>query len=359
MIIGIVSDSHADKANALPHIMREFEKRGVEFIIHCGDIEPKHLKTELFNDLPVVCALVEGQNEKPEFTVPPRGWRFTKPEARIIDFEDIRMYVGHKRSFEFLTGSEASLIQTLNQIRMTNDCVRWVFSGHTHHQIFKQGRIIHFLNPGAVENSFDGYEFAVIDTKNEGVIFSRIPKTVPVKEQFSIGVVSDSLNISELDKDFWGKLARELQKYDVHQLIHCGNLNLEDVGREELKAFQVHYNLRPDQKNPQTPENWHLISAEEPVVEINGYYFYIQLDLSATLLEKSEFDMHMLCLNLRRKYPNISFVLCGFTNDAFLEEGEQVRILNPGDVVKDHNFAVISLPTTEITFTHVPLDPLP
>lgn len=358
MIWGIISDTHQDKMKAIPHIMAEFKKRNVEAMIHCGDIKAEHLKPELFNNFPVVCALIEEQVEETKFARPPNGWRFTKPGDRIIDIGDTRIYVGHKRSFEFLTGSEANLINTLNTIRRDHDWVRWLFSGHTHHQIFKQSPIISFVNPGAVEDSFDGYEFAIIDTETDKITFGRIPKTKPVKPGFAIGVISDSLNISELDSHFWERLAEEFKKDNIGHIIHCGNLALEDIGRQELKNFQVYYNLRPDQKDPGSPENWHLIPQDEPVVEINGYRFYIQLDLGAVLLEQSEYDMHQLCLDLRRKHPRISFILCGFTNDAFYEEGEQVRIINPGDVIKDRNFAVIFLPCTEITFSRVPVDPL-
>ena len=59
MIIGVLSDTHNDKMNVLPYVMAEFKKRNVEMIVHCGDIEPKHLKPELFNNLPVICALTE------------------------------------------------------------------------------------------------------------------------------------------------------------------------------------------------------------------------------------------------------------------------------------------------------------
>ncbi len=360
MIWGILSDTHTDKMNAICHIMAEFKKRGVESIIHCGDIKPEHLKPELFCNLPLVCALIEEQVEKKEFANPPNNWRFTKPGSRIIDIGDTRIYVGHKRAFEFLTGSEADLINTMNKIRRDHDWVKWLFSGHTHHQIYKQSHVINFINPGAVEDSFDGYEFAIVNTETGEVTFSRIPKTKPIKKPFSVGVISDSLNISELDSEFWKLLAEEFKKRNVSHIIHCGNLAVEDVGREELSNFLVYYNLRPDQKNPDTiPKNWHLISQEEPVVEINGYRFYIQLDLGAALLEQSEYDMHKLCLRLRRKHPRISFVLCGCTNDAFLEEGEQVRIINPGDTVKDRSYAVISIPCVEITFNHVRVDPLP
>lgn len=364
MIWGILSDTHNDRIHAIPHIIAEFKKRGVEYIIHCGDIKAEHLKPELFGNLPVVCALVEEQAKNPKFANPPKNWKFTTPDSikrggRIVDIGDIRAYVGHKRAFEFLTGSEARLKETLNQIRRDYEWVRWFFSGHTHHQIFSQGHVINFVNPGAVEDSFDGYEFAVIDTDKDGIVFSRIPRTKSVKESFSVGVISDSSNISELNPNFWGKLDKELRKNNVRHIIHCGNLSLEDVGRKELENFHVYYNLRPNQKKPAAPKNWHLISEKNPIVEINGYRFYVQLDIGATLLEKSEYDMYLLCLKLRREYPEISFVLCGFTNDAFYEEGEEVRIINPGDVVKDQNYSLISLPCTEITFGHVPFEPLP
>jgi predicted phosphodiesterase len=359
MIWGIISDTHEDKMNAIGHIMAEFKKRNVQAIVHAGDIELKHLKPELFNNLPVICALVENQVGKPEFAKPPKGWIYTTPGNRIFNFCNVSIYVGHKRSFEFLAGSESDLTRTLNTIRRDHDFVRWLFSGHTHHQIYQQGPLINFVNPGAVESSFEGYEYTVINTETEEIIFSRIPKTKPLKEKFAVGVISDSMNISDLDTTFWKRLEDEVRKYDIKHVIHCGNMAENDIGREELKDFEVFYNLRPDQRNIKAPKNWHLIRSDNPVVEVNGYRFYVQLDLGAELLEQSEYDMHRLCLTLRRKYPGISFVLCGFTNNAFYEEGEQVRIINPGDIVKDLNFAVISLPIAEITFSRVPVEPLP
>ena len=364
MIIGIVSDTHEDEMNALPYIIEEFKRRKVEIVIHCGDIEEKHLKPELFNNLPVICALTKNQVDKDgvvkeAFRVAPVKWVFTEPNKRIYNLTEYqRVYVGHTTSFEFLVGSEAKLDQKLHEIRTTYDCVRWFFSGHTHHQIFKQGHLINFVNPGAVADSFDGYEFAVIDTCNGEIVFGRIPKTKSIKQPISVGVISDSLDISDMDQSFWLKLAEELRKRDVKRIIHCGNIALGDIGRPELADFQVYYNLRLDQKHERIFPNWHLISNEAPVVDIDGYKFYVQLDLGADLLEKSEYDMHKLCHALRKKYPEIKFVLCGFTNDAFYEEGEEVRIINPGDILKDRNFTVICLPRTEITFGHVPFDPL-
>ena len=360
MFIGVLSDTHKDRMNALRAIIAEFKKRGVSFIVHCGDIAQDHLNAELFGGIPVVCALTEEQVDRFEFETPPKNWTFTKPGQRIHQLNKYEMiYVGHKLSFEFLTGSEQQLNKKLNEIREKNDGVRWLFSGHTHHQIYKQSHLINFVNPGAVEDSFDGYEFAVINTDNGEIVFGRIPTTNPIKPTFSVGVISDSLKISEMDPGFWEKLRKEFKDRGVEKIIHCGNISINDIGRPELAEFQVFYYLREDQESKKTFENWTPISFANPVVEINGYKFYVQLDLGAELLEKSEVDMHKLCLSLRRKYPEISFVLCGLTSDAFLEEGQQIRIVNPGDVLNDRNFAVICLPRTEITFGHVPVDPLP
>ncbi len=356
MIIGVMSDTHEDRNNAIPKIIKEFKKRNVDFIIHCGDILSKHLSVELFEGIPVICALIKEQLEKPKFKETPLNWIFTTPDERVLTHQDIRMYVGHKRSFDFLVGTEEKLMQFLYEIRKNNDGLRWVFCGHTHHQLLLQTQLTNLINPGAVEDSLDGYEFVIVNTKNNEIVFSRIMKTKPEIATFSIGVISDSLKISKMDPSFWQLLAEEFKKRDVKNIIHCGNLALEDIGRPELNDFTIFFNLRPDQKIKESlPVNWQLIHEEEPIVKINDYNFYVKLDLGALLLDQSEVDMHKFCLSLRRKYHDIDFILCGFTNNALLVGEEQSKILNPGDVFKNRGFVVICLPRSEITFGHVPL----
>ncbi|MCX6760192.1 MAG: metallophosphoesterase family protein [Candidatus Nealsonbacteria bacterium] len=366
MKIGVISDTHSDRANALPHIMKRFEISGVETIIHCGDIEARHINPKRFNDVPVVCALNEEQLGKPAFQKPPPGWTFTYPGKRVLDIGHVRMYVGHKRAFEFLAGSEEELVKTINQLRRDYDGLRWMCSGHTHHQILLQTKLVNFINPGAVEDSLDGYEFAIIDTENDEIVFSRIPRTKPSSETFSVGIISDSLNISKLDPDFWKKLAVELKARDAGYIIHCGNIAPEDIGREELHDFEVHFYLRPWQINRAAPPNcraappnWKQILPDNWTVEINGYQFYVHLDLALHLFAQSEIDMQKYCIEVKRENPYVSYILFGCTNDAFLEESEQVRIINPGDIANSRTFSVICLPRNEITFGHVPVDPLP
>lgn len=367
MILGIISDTHGN-VGAVPFVVGQFRRRNVEVVVHCGDIEAMHLSA--FGGFPVICALNADQLRKPEFKNPPDGWVFTqpttmpdsqdaKPARRIRTIRGVKMYVGHRRSIEMISGSEEIFLAMLEEIRVHNDGVRWMFSGHTHHQMFFQTPLINFINPGAVEGGFDGYEFATVDTATSEIVFCRLLKTRPVIPTFSVGVISDSLDISKMDSHFWAKLALELRNRGVSHVIHCGNLSVDDIGIEPMKDFIVYYNLRADQKKPNdVPGNWRIIPPNEPVVQINGYRFYVQLDLGFDLRKESERSMHTLSLELRRKYPEISYVLCGFTNNALFEEGPEINIINPGDAVHDRNFAVICLPRKEITFGHVPLDPL-
>jgi len=244
MIAGLLSDTHAIDEKVIKAIMQEFDRRGAELIIHCGDIEPQHVVGELFNNLPVFCALNQEQVEKPTFKAPPPSWIFTTPGERVIDIMHTRTYLGHRRSSDFLKGTEQSLLVFLDTMRKDFDGLRWVFSGHTHHQIFAQTRLVNFVNPGAVEDGFNGYEFAVVDTTTNETVFSRLGRTKPIIPTFSIGVISDSLRISQLDPGFWKKLAEEMSARDVGTIIHCGNIAVEDIGRPELERFTVYYNLR-------------------------------------------------------------------------------------------------------------------
>jgi len=360
MIWGILSDTHDIDRKVIEHLIVEFKRRNVEVIIHSGDIEPQHLDPELFGNLPVVCALTEHQVDKSEFQTPPAGWVFTHPGKRVIYFGGKRIYVGHKMSFEFLIGSEQELEKTLQKISHEYDGVRWLFSGHSHRQAEIEGDLVTFINPGAIQDASDGnYEFAIVDPEIKQVVFSRISRTKDQRKPVSVGVISDSFDISKRDPSFWGKLADEFRQRDVSSVIHCGNILPGDIGKQELADFEVYYNLRSDQRNPGGPNNWHFINPDHPVVDIADYRFYVELELGAKLLGESEFTMREICLRLRKKYSGIHYVLCGFTRNSLYEEGSEVRIVNPGDIVNYRNFVVLCLPRNEITLGRVPVDLLP
>jgi predicted phosphodiesterase len=378
MKIGVMSDTHNDTGGALPYIIAEFKKRGVEGVIHCGDIIPQHVSRELFGNLPVICAIVKGQPDDPCFNEKcPDGWRFTRSDNRVVRLFDggELVYVGHKRHMDFLTGTEEKFNETLTNLRMEFDGLRMVFGGHLHFQTFMHGNLVNFINPGAVEPEGSigwGYEFTIVDTENREVVFSRILPTPDDRQPWSIGVISDSLDVTHRDSTYWQKLAHEFRQRGVTNVIHCGNIAVSDIGHPDLTdGFTVHYAIRDNQKKEyaelkktgKIPGNWKVISEENldkgAEVVINGYHFFVQLDLGFDFMTISEHNMDSRAMKIRRENPETEFVLCGFTREALLVEGQQVITINPGNTNADRGFVVICLPRREITFGHVPYDPLP
>ncbi|MEI6627782.1 MAG: hypothetical protein WCL61_04260, partial [bacterium] len=262
--------------------------------------------------------------------------------------------------------------KTLTELRQKFDGLRLVFGGHLHFQTFKKGQLVSFINPGAIEDALGwGYEFAIYDTETRELVFSRLLPTPDDRQTFSVGVISDSLDITHRDGGYWSRLVKEMEQRDATHIIHCGNLSLTDIGRPELSNIKVHYAIRADQvfdhnkmvKEHKIPTNWKVISETNletgSVVVINGYHFYVELDLGLKILTMSELSMDNMSMEIRRKHPETEFVLCGFTREALFVEGQQAMIINPGDTNISRNFAVICLPRREITFGCVPYAPLP
>ena len=68
MRLGVMSDTHNISEVVIKNVMDELRNvHKVEMIVHCGDINPEHISAELFGNLPLACALVEGQEKNPVF----------------------------------------------------------------------------------------------------------------------------------------------------------------------------------------------------------------------------------------------------------------------------------------------------
>ncbi len=377
MILGAMSDTHSDKGKATPHIIAEFKRRGVEMILHCGDIRPEDVSNDLYGGLPVICAVVKDQTEHPRFNDEcPEGWRFTRTENRVIRLYPggELVYVGHKRHMEFLMGTEEKFAEILSNLRMQFDGLRMVFGGHLHFQTYMHGNLVNFINPGAVETEDSigwGYEFAIVNTNNREVVFSRILPSPDDRPVWTLGIISDSLDISHRDRTFWQRLADEFRSRKVTHIIHCGNIALMDIGRLELADFNVHYAIRANQKSDydllkkggKIPANWKVIAEDNldkgSEVVINGYHIFVQLDLGFEFMTISEHHMDSRAMKIRRENPETEIVLCGFTREALLVEGQQVITINPGNTNADRSFTTFCFPRREITFGHVPIEPLP
>jgi putative phosphoesterase len=371
MKILVKSDTHRDPDWIIKHIVELGKKWGVELVIHCGDIIPEHVSNELFSNLPVICAIVKNQRDDPVFNEnKPVGWTLTRSEDRVRTLaNDMVVYVGHQRPLDYLRATEEKFNAILMDLRQTFDGLRYVFGGHTHFQAYKQGQLVSLINPGAVSGAIGwGHEYALVDTDTGKVVFNRVLPTPDSREIFTVGVISDTLDITQRDSKYWSLLARELEKSAVSHLIICGNLHLTDIGRPELAGFTVHYAIRSDQysghrdmqEDGVIPANWQVIAIENldkgAVVDINGYRFYVQLDLGLEYMQLSEVGMDSKAMEIRRLYPETEFVLCGFTRDALLLEGQQAVTINPGDTNTDRAYVTIRLPQREITFDHVPVE---
>lgn len=384
MKMGVISDSHEDPKGMLPKVINHLiEKEGVKIFLHAGDIFLEHINAGLFQGLPVICALTdddyerfkagEHRDENKRLAAPASNWTFTHPQrsdeeneyaGRIVDMRDVfgmkfRIYLGHKRWEDYLYGPESEFIKTLEIIRRDYDNLRYFIAGHHHRQFFnKTSHNITCINPGAIQDSagvFGGYEYAVIDTKTDLVIFDRIPSRESKKEPLTLGIISDTLDISEHYSDYWENMAEIFNTFNVSDIIHCGNLNQIDVGHSAFENFQVHYN-----SNRHTEVNrsaWHCSKSKEDGVpiRINGYSFLIRLNLGAEMWDQSGFDMHRITLKVKTEYPDTRVILCGSSRQSLYIEDEQMIFVNPGCAFDDQSYTIIELPRGRLTFGRIPI----
>jgi putative phosphoesterase len=364
-ILGIISDTHRMKGDGFKRVMDAFDEAGVGSIVHCGDMIEEDLCPKKYRNRQVTLALVDDQGEQPAFKVLPSGWKSTKPGARVIPFNKERAYVGHRLAWNSLNQTSTEFQSNLDKLRVENEWLRYIFSGHTHVPFLNETGLVRLINPGAITGAISGYcEYAILNTETYELSFVQLYPTETMIEKFVVGVVSDSSRISLIDPSFWARFRDECKRLGVEDIIHCGNIAFADIGRPELAEFQVHYNLREDQKwsnelPKNIPPNWHLVGdnqQKEPVVTIKGYRFCVQLDLGSIITQKSVTQTESLCQELRRQYHELDFVLCGFTHNCLFIGGLIPYVMNPGDIINDRNFATIELgKRIAITFAHVPL----
>jgi hypothetical protein len=119
MLVGVISDTHG----TLPAGLEE-AFRGVERIIHAGDIGGERVLVELEAMAPVVA--VRGNMD-----MPPLDWRL--PDSRLVELAGRRVFVTHNE----------------RHIDHLPDGVDVVVTGHTHRATVarREGRL--YVNPGS------------------------------------------------------------------------------------------------------------------------------------------------------------------------------------------------------------------
>lgn len=395
MFIGCIGDTHDVEERIIKDIVcNELLPRGVEVAIHTGDIEIQHVSAELFSNLPMTCVLTKQQSFDPDFSYAPKNWRFVRPaywkdkpefigkftdelanacvkelitfneQQRIfcrlvpikVDNEMVMAYCGHERSFDIFKNSQR-VQEFFTEINQVYDGVRLAVSGHMHRQfIWRHGNLL-WVNPGSIIESMNRTrEFAVVNTANWEVVCGRLTNAEAKIEPVTIGIISDTGNIDELDRSFWQRLKVEFDNRGVSYVICCGDFRPSDVGRLELANCQVYYYLLPEFASfpDPGPANWHRISYDNPVIDICGHQFYIQHEIGPEQANFSDIERHCAFDEIRKRYKHLDFIVTGLVSDTIVQEADKYFFINPGDAKDHRNFATLCLPRSELTVGTVP-----
>lgn len=389
MKLGAFGDTHdCQDEDIKAVVVDEFIPRAVEVIVHTGDLFIQHVKPELYSGFQVNAVLTTNQANDPKFSLSPTDWRFVRPgyhqdppkfvgnytdpraNAELKELTDflqhqriynriipityngvtIWVYCGHERSFDVLVNPQnvSDFFARVNQVR---DGVRLAFTGHTHHQfVYRHGNVT-WVNPGSIVDSWSHTkEFATVDTSNWEVVLGRLSNFEAKIEPVTVGIISDTGNVDQLDRGFWNRLVAEFNKRGVTHVICCGNFLPNDIGRKEFDHFQVYYYLLPGHyDNPHKPHNWHLLSYEHPVVEIGGHKFYVQHEIGPEYANFSEIESKKSFSKLLSEYKHLDFIVAGLVPGTILQETDSYVFINPGDA-RDHKyFATVCLPRREYT----------
>ena len=120
-VIGVISDTHG---LLRPEIAQAF--KGVDLIIHAGDIGASEVIDQLGSIAPVV--VVRGNNDKDR-------WAKAIPETEVVEISKLRIFILHD----------------LKEIPLNPLDHRFdvVISGHSHRPLIEKRAGILFLNPGS------------------------------------------------------------------------------------------------------------------------------------------------------------------------------------------------------------------
>jgi len=386
MIYGIMSDTHNCGNELIKRtVEEEFLSRGTQVIAHAGDIELQHIDRNLFGNLPVLAVLTKEQAFDPAFCFAPAGWRFVRPSypvlppsiagnfsdhetlkklielqeycdkvrifSRIVSFDGEAVYLGHERSDDFFNNFEQvrKFFTEVNQIR---DGVRFAITGHKHHQFLLRTNNFTWLNPGALDHAWNGTaEFAIYDSVKDEVVFGRLSSQESRMNPVSIGILSDTLNVDDLDAGYWLRCRENFDRRGVTYVICCGNFLPRDIGHQELDGLEVYCYLLGGDRLPEViPRNWHIIRHSSPVMEIGGHRFYVQHDIGSEQGSLSEVQRDAVLRDIKAKYPHLDFIIAGLGPETVYMEGQDYSFINPGNARDHKRFAVVCLPRREYTF---------
>jgi len=159
MKIGIISDSHG-KAKRLRAAIDVLTDRGVETIVHCGDIGSRE------------CMEVLGSASVPTYAIPGNMDRHAEQLAAIaarsgveFSWEIVRVPIGDNEYLVATHGDDEDILGEL----ITEGQFRYVCHGHTHHARDERIGKVRVINPGALHHA-RRHTIAVVDTATDELV---------------------------------------------------------------------------------------------------------------------------------------------------------------------------------------------
>ncbi|MBA2760115.1 MAG: metallophosphoesterase family protein [Chloroflexia bacterium] len=177
---GVIADTHiyANSRRKIPDgVKRLFTRAQIEFLVHLGDVNTRHVLEELAEIAPVIA--VPGNNDDPEF-------HFMLPETT-------RFWVG-ERSFGVLhgDGGRSAKIEAKRRFAGKVDCVLF---GHSHQPFMEKSGDTILFNPGSATDRRWSEHFGVgIITVQNGTIDPELVLYLDADhlDNIEIGTVSQS-----------------------------------------------------------------------------------------------------------------------------------------------------------------------
>ncbi|MCL2701251.1 MAG: YfcE family phosphodiesterase [Phycisphaerae bacterium] len=169
MIIGIVSDTHG-QIDSLRSALEIFSARGVQAVVHCGDIDSAEC-LEALAGLGVPTYAVGGNMDANLTDLP----RLADIAGVVFSWDSLAFSIGQNTCVAVTHGHNPRVMADL----MENPANKFLFHGHTHCQRDEhvergdRAAAIHVINPGALHKpkSPTHPTVAVLDTDRDVVEF--------------------------------------------------------------------------------------------------------------------------------------------------------------------------------------------
>lgn len=160
MLVGVMSDTH-DNTSFLPRIAREFEKVGVELVIHLGDyIAPFTLEKILSSiDARFIGVMGNNDGEKPGLIEACKRHNCTLHDS-MAEIE-----LGKARALAFHGFGPPSLTDKIALSLALSKSWDIILYGHTHKPVVSYVRGVLVLNPGTAGGALNSPSIAILDTE--------------------------------------------------------------------------------------------------------------------------------------------------------------------------------------------------